>query len=437
MQTTTAIAKREVSTPVCIEDYAMSIERVVGQVKLIQQVVGAVMKDGEHYGKIPGCGPKPTLLKPGAEKLSVTFRLVPEYKIDKTELPNAHREYEVVCLLTHAPTGTFFGTGVGSCSTMETKYRYRKAEQKCPKCGEPAVIRGKKEYGGGWLCFKNKGGCGAKFKDGDASIENQEMGRVEHDNPADYYNTVMKMAKKRAHVDAILTATAASDIFIQDVEDYTDYKDLPNAHENIPESVRDEEEKTAAASEFDTLSSAIAGPLLDQFLQATAKGNGVDIEALKARAVGNFNGFKEAFETWKVRQTVSNGKPANGNGNTQPEPQPDPWMVWRASWINLRSEGFTKFVMANLGKFEKAPEGIKKEAAEKWTKLYEHVPCPFMPFPDPIRNAPSLEGAEMAPAPCPNRGDDSIMTKEFCNTRCHDRVGCPVWPAEDGGFPIE
>jgi hypothetical protein len=43
--------------------------------------------------------------------------------------------------------------------------------------------------------------------------------KVEHDNPADYYNTCLKMAKKRAHVDAILTATAASDIFTQDIED--------------------------------------------------------------------------------------------------------------------------------------------------------------------------------------------------------------------------
>jgi hypothetical protein len=30
---------------------------------------------------------------------------------------------------------------------------------------------------------------------------------------------VLKMAKKRAHVDAVLTATVASDIFTQDVED--------------------------------------------------------------------------------------------------------------------------------------------------------------------------------------------------------------------------
>ena len=47
----------------------------------------------------------------------------------------------------------------------------------------------------------------------------QDRQRVEYDNPADYYNTALKMAKKRAHVDAILTATAASDCFTQDVED--------------------------------------------------------------------------------------------------------------------------------------------------------------------------------------------------------------------------
>jgi hypothetical protein len=34
----------------------------------------------------------------------------------------------------------------------------------CPKCGKDAIIKGKEEYGGGYLCFKKKGGCGAKFK---------------------------------------------------------------------------------------------------------------------------------------------------------------------------------------------------------------------------------------------------------------------------------
>ncbi len=43
--------------------------------------------------------------------------------------------------------------------------------------------------------------------------------KVETDNPADHYNTVLKMAKKRALVDAVLTTTAASDIFTQDLEE--------------------------------------------------------------------------------------------------------------------------------------------------------------------------------------------------------------------------
>ena len=42
---------------------------------------------------------------------------------------------------------------------------------------------------------------------------------MENPDLADVYNTVLKIAKKRAHVDASLTATAASDIFTQDMED--------------------------------------------------------------------------------------------------------------------------------------------------------------------------------------------------------------------------
>ena len=202
-----------------IEDMAMSIEGVIKQAALIKTVLDKVMQKDVHYGVIPGTGTKPTLLKPGAEKICTTFRLAPAYEIKRTDMADGHREYEIVCTLTHIPTGQIFGQGVGSCSSMESKYRFRKAEQTCPECGENTIIKGKQEYGGGWLCFKKKGGCGTKFKDGDPVIENQEMGRVEYDNPADYYNTVLKMGKKRAHVDAVLTATAASDIFTQDVED--------------------------------------------------------------------------------------------------------------------------------------------------------------------------------------------------------------------------
>ena len=212
--------KQHPETAVAVQrpEMQMSPAGIKQQVQLIQEVMAAVMKRDEHYGIIPGCQ-KPSLLKPGAEKLSLTFRYAPSYKWTKTELPDGHREIEMTCTLSHIPTKTFIGEGVGSCSTMESKYRWRKEERTCPECGEPAIIKGKEEYGAGWLCWRKKDGCGKKFKDGDKNIESQKVGRVPNPDIADQYNTVLKMAKKRAHVDAILTATAASDIFTQDMED--------------------------------------------------------------------------------------------------------------------------------------------------------------------------------------------------------------------------
>lgn len=199
---------------------ALSVQQVLGQVQLIQQIMSATMKEGEHFGRIPGCGDKPTLLKPGAEKLCLTFRLAPAYVVEEKQMDRSHREYRVLCTLSSITTGAFVGQGVGTCSSMEAKYRFRAGmaeptDRPVPRAywdlrqEDPAkaqeLIGGKgfstrKIEGKGWMICKG----GEK---------------VENDNPADVFNTVLKMAKKRALVDAVLTATAASDIFTQDLED--------------------------------------------------------------------------------------------------------------------------------------------------------------------------------------------------------------------------
>jgi hypothetical protein len=203
------------------KDFApLTALEIKAQVQLIQEVMQAVMQEGFHYGVIPGTE-KPTLLKPGAEKLTTTFRLAPLLHVEARDLENRHREYQVRCTLVHIPTGRVYGEGVGSCSTLEGRYRYRVAERTCPHCSRATIIKGKAEYGGGWICFQRKGGCGAKFADQDLSIVSQGTGRIENPDLADTYNTVLKMAKKRALIDATLTATAASDIFTQDLDDYT------------------------------------------------------------------------------------------------------------------------------------------------------------------------------------------------------------------------
>jgi hypothetical protein len=228
------------------ESRELSIRELKRQTDLIKQAISEVMEEGHHYGTIPGCGIKKTLLKPGAEKLNVLFRLAPKYEIESKDLPNEHREYEATCNLYHIPTGQFVGQGVGVCSTMESKYRFRSAERTCPECGEKAIIKGKEEYGGGWLCFKKKGGCGAKFKEDDKKIISQQSGQVENTNPSDEYNTVKKMAKKRAQVDATLTATAASDSFTQDLEDIQANKEATenNTNNTTPENTSNQPEQS-------------------------------------------------------------------------------------------------------------------------------------------------------------------------------------------------
>lgn len=199
---------------------------MVARAAIVQEVMEAVMKDGEHYGVIPGCGTKPTLLNPGAQKLAMTFQFAPSFDITKTDLGDEHREYEVKCRLVSIVTGQLIGEGVGSCSTLESKYRWRNASD-YEDTGDaiPDDYKAKKqEY--------RKQGLGAKNVDGQWLWVRYKSGeKVPNPDIADTYNTVLKMAKKRAFIDAVLTATAASDMFTQDLEDLADRQP---AHDDTP-----------------------------------------------------------------------------------------------------------------------------------------------------------------------------------------------------------
>lgn len=199
-----------------------SVSEVMEQSNKIQELMKMALREGQHYGVIPGTK-KQSLLKPGAEKINFLFRIgTGDLQETRTDLPDGHREVTIKTPMIHIPTGTLLAYGIGSCSTMESKYRYRTASRNCPRCGKETIIKGKDEYGGGWLCYVKKGGCGAKFRDGDTSIEGQAVGQIENKDIADVYNTVLKMAAKRSYVDGTIKASAASDFFTQDVEDMED-----------------------------------------------------------------------------------------------------------------------------------------------------------------------------------------------------------------------
>lgn len=202
-------------------DAPLSAQAIRDQVNLIQSMMKEVMTDGQHYGKIPGCGDKPALLKPGAEKLCLTFKLAPDIQVTAVDMPNMHREYQVKVVL-YSHSGITLGSGVGSACTMEGKWRFRTGNVELTNIPVPQTYWDKREHSILIGAVGQPGKYSTKKDDAGKWMIAIAGGKVEHDNPADYYNTCLKMAKKRALVDAVLTVTAASDIFTQDIEEMTE-----------------------------------------------------------------------------------------------------------------------------------------------------------------------------------------------------------------------
>lgn len=223
-------------------------EELRQRLEVISQAMNDSMVEGIDYGNVPGTD-KPALFKPGSEKLSVLFQLDVQLASSKTWGPGDHLTVETRATVFHIPTGARMGYGEGLCTTRERKYRYRRAGRKCPVCGKETVIKGKEEYGGGWLCFAKKGGCGEKWPDGEAAIEGQDVGDIENPDLADTWNTIVKMAAKRSRVDAVLAVTGASALFTQDLDEQGEQQ-TSEAAPTLPAATEEQMGQLRAALSF-------------------------------------------------------------------------------------------------------------------------------------------------------------------------------------------
>lgn len=177
--------------------------QIKARIQAIQQLMETALKKDTDYGVIPGMpkGTKPSLWKPGSEQILAMFQIAVEPIVEDLSTDDCFR-YRVTARLTNSLTGEFIGAGIGEASTNETKYKWRRTYSKAEFEATPTDRRrmkyGQRHDGGKWIDF-------------------EEM-QVRQE-PADLANTILKMAKKRAQIDATLTVTGASSMFEQDLED--------------------------------------------------------------------------------------------------------------------------------------------------------------------------------------------------------------------------
>lgn len=173
-----------------------SIANTMNKIAQMQAVVQKTLKNGQDYGEIPGTN-KPTLLKPGGEKICMLFGLNPEYEFLQTteDYEKEFFSYNIKCTLYR--NGQAVAQGVGSCNSKEKKYRFINVDE------VPENYIGYQEE------ITDKYGR-TKFK-----INNTDICTL--------VNTILKMAKKRAFIDAVLQVASLSEVFTQDIEDIGDF----------------------------------------------------------------------------------------------------------------------------------------------------------------------------------------------------------------------
>lgn len=120
----------------------LSSRELEQRVQQIQQVMHAVMKLNVHYGKIPGTD-KPSLWRPGAEILALTFHLSGAGEVEILR-EDGEIGYRVKTPL-YDSHGRLIAVGWGECWTSEEKFAWRAALCQEHDISEVALYRLKRE----------------------------------------------------------------------------------------------------------------------------------------------------------------------------------------------------------------------------------------------------------------------------------------------------
>lgn len=173
-----------------------NIANTMAKIQQMQSVVKKTFKKGHDFGEVPGTS-KPTLLKPGGEKICMLFGLNPEYEFLQSaeDYDKEFFSYNIKCTL--FKNGQPVAQGVGSCNSKEKKYRFINVDE----------------------IPENYIGISEEITD----KYGRKRYKINNPDICSLVNTILKMAKKRAFIDAVLQVASLSEVFTQDIEDMEDF----------------------------------------------------------------------------------------------------------------------------------------------------------------------------------------------------------------------
>ncbi len=173
------------------------VKKTIDKIAAFQAVVQQTLRREHDYGIIPGTI-KPTLLKPGGEKICMMLGINPEYEMmdHVQDYEKGFFAYIIRCTLKKGMRNV--AQGLGNCNSFEKKYRWINSDI-IPTGTDPEDVRQ----------FIDKYGR-LRYK-------------IPNPDPCDLTNTILKIAKKRAFIDAVLQVASLSEIFTQDLEEMQDF----------------------------------------------------------------------------------------------------------------------------------------------------------------------------------------------------------------------
>lgn len=218
------------------------IRKIREDMELLELCIN-LMVPGIDYGTEKGID-KPFLHKPGTERLAKIFQIYPEFEDIDESLPlEDFYRHKFICRAYRVDSQTgeklYAGMGAGSCSSRESKYRYRWFYEKAlpteMKRGMTVIITGKDNKEREVIDMQKwvdaHGVGSARMTDYGVQV------RLENPDIADIDNTVLSQAKKRSFADCIKTVTGADRKFITPADVIQD----PTLAQEVEDSINDGE----------------------------------------------------------------------------------------------------------------------------------------------------------------------------------------------------